>query len=138
SVHVSADLGECRDWLAGLAEQGVDEIHLHQVGRNQEAFIAAFGTEVLPELTASQGSAKPAMRAAASPSPASRGKTRAASTADRSGTERRVTCPTASPMVPVTTTSAAVTVPALRTVTGRTSVSPCRIGSPSSTLSSGP
>jgi predicted esterase len=29
---------------------GFDEIHLHNVGRNQAAFIEVFGREVLPNL----------------------------------------------------------------------------------------
>jgi coenzyme F420-dependent glucose-6-phosphate dehydrogenase len=49
-VWISADL----DWhaarIAELAELGFDEIQLHQVGRNQQAFIDAFGERVLPAL----------------------------------------------------------------------------------------
>lgn len=51
SVHVSSNLGELRDWIAELGGLGIDEIHLHNVGRNQEAFIEAFGTTVLPGLS---------------------------------------------------------------------------------------
>ncbi|MBL6080393.1 TIGR03885 family FMN-dependent LLM class oxidoreductase [Belnapia sp. T18] len=50
SVWISSDL----DWhaarIAELAELGFDEIQLHQVGRNQRAFIDAFGERVLPAL----------------------------------------------------------------------------------------
>jgi G6PDH family F420-dependent oxidoreductase len=49
-VHVSSDLSRMTDWLAELAAAGADEIHLHQVGRNQREFISAFGEKVLPKL----------------------------------------------------------------------------------------
>jgi probable non-F420 flavinoid oxidoreductase len=49
-VNVSPDLGQHRAWLAEYAELGFDEIYLHHVGQQQEAFIAAFGEHVLPEL----------------------------------------------------------------------------------------
>ena len=39
-----------RERLKALAELGPAEIHLHQVGRNQRAFIETFGREVLPRL----------------------------------------------------------------------------------------
>lgn len=54
-VLVSADLGRHRAWLAEYAELGFAEIQLHQVGRNQEAFIEAFGAHVLPALRAGDG-----------------------------------------------------------------------------------
>ncbi|MHC2086146.1 TIGR03885 family FMN-dependent LLM class oxidoreductase [Methylobacterium sp. CM6244] len=50
SVRVSEDLGRQAAWLAELAEIGFAEIIVHQVGRNQEAFIDAFGGHVLPQL----------------------------------------------------------------------------------------
>jgi coenzyme F420-dependent glucose-6-phosphate dehydrogenase len=50
SVKVSADLGQHAQWLAELAELGVTAIHLHCVGRNQAAFLDAFGAKVLPQL----------------------------------------------------------------------------------------
>jgi hypothetical protein len=50
SVLVSADLGQHRKWLSEFVELGFSEIHLHQVGRCQEAFIDAFGEQVLPGL----------------------------------------------------------------------------------------
>lgn len=50
SVWVSSDLGWHVDRLAELAELGFDEIQLHQIGRNQRAFIDAFGERVLPAL----------------------------------------------------------------------------------------
>jgi coenzyme F420-dependent glucose-6-phosphate dehydrogenase len=50
SVLVSADLGQHAAWLADYVELGVSELQLHQVGRNQQAFIEAFGAKVLPQL----------------------------------------------------------------------------------------
>lgn len=50
SVNVSADLGRHRDWLAQYAELGFDEIYLHHVGQEQQGFIDAFGSKVLPDL----------------------------------------------------------------------------------------
>jgi coenzyme F420-dependent glucose-6-phosphate dehydrogenase len=50
SVLVSADLGRHREWLAEYVAMGFDEIHLHQVGLGQCAFIDAFGKHVLPSL----------------------------------------------------------------------------------------
>jgi coenzyme F420-dependent glucose-6-phosphate dehydrogenase len=42
-VNVSADIERQLAWIGSLAELGVDEIYLHQVGRNQEAFIERLG-----------------------------------------------------------------------------------------------
>jgi len=50
SVAVSADLGRHAKWLNDLAEAGADAIHLHCVGRNQEAFIEAFGKSVVGQV----------------------------------------------------------------------------------------
>ncbi|GAA0580605.1 hypothetical protein GCM10009416_18780 [Craurococcus roseus] len=50
SVWISSDLGWHAERLAQLAELGFDEIQPHQVGRNQEAFMEAFGRRVLPVL----------------------------------------------------------------------------------------
>jgi probable non-F420 flavinoid oxidoreductase len=50
SVHISADLGRHRAWLAGYADLGFDEIYLHHVGQDQAAFIHTFGAKVLPDL----------------------------------------------------------------------------------------
>jgi hypothetical protein len=50
SVLVSSDLGRHEAWLAEYVELGFAEIQLHQVGRNQQAFIDAFGRTVLPQL----------------------------------------------------------------------------------------
>lgn len=60
SLLISADLAWHAERLAALVDLGFDEIHLHQVGRNQEAFIEAFGAGVLPQL---RGTAPPKARA---------------------------------------------------------------------------
>ena len=49
-VLVSADLGRHAAWLRELAELGFDDLYLHHVGREESAFIEAFGAEVLPQL----------------------------------------------------------------------------------------
>ena len=40
--------GRARAHIQQFVDMGFDEIHLHNVGRNQEEFIAAFGEKVLP------------------------------------------------------------------------------------------
>jgi probable non-F420 flavinoid oxidoreductase len=50
AVNVSADLGRHREWLQEYAALGFDDIYLHHVGQEQEAFIDVFGAEVLPAL----------------------------------------------------------------------------------------
>ena len=52
SVLISSDLGRHAAWLSEYMKLGFSELQLHQVGRNQEAFIEAFGAEVLPQLQA--------------------------------------------------------------------------------------
>ena len=49
-VLVSSDLGKHRAWLQEYVGLGFSQIQLHQVGRNQEAFIERFAQKVLPEL----------------------------------------------------------------------------------------
>lgn len=49
-VAVSADPSQHRQWIADLMELGVEAVHLHCVGRDQNAFIDTFGTKVLPGL----------------------------------------------------------------------------------------
>jgi G6PDH family F420-dependent oxidoreductase len=49
-VLISPDLDEHRAHLQGFIDMGFDEIHVHNVGRNQEAFIKAFGEHVIPSL----------------------------------------------------------------------------------------
>jgi probable non-F420 flavinoid oxidoreductase len=46
SLKVASDIGRHLGWIAELAELGVDHIYLHCVGRNQKAFIEAFGPHV--------------------------------------------------------------------------------------------
>jgi alkanesulfonate monooxygenase SsuD/methylene tetrahydromethanopterin reductase-like flavin-dependent oxidoreductase (luciferase family) len=50
SVWISADPHWHAARLVELADLGFDEIHLHQVGRNQRDFINVFGRDVLPAL----------------------------------------------------------------------------------------
>jgi probable non-F420 flavinoid oxidoreductase len=50
AVLVSSDPKQHAAWLAELADVGFDALYLHHVGKEQEAFIEAFGDEVLPEL----------------------------------------------------------------------------------------
>jgi probable non-F420 flavinoid oxidoreductase len=50
TVLVSSDLGRHVEWIRELADLGFDEINLHHVGQDQDAFIDAFGRHVLPEL----------------------------------------------------------------------------------------
>ena len=49
-VTISSDLRWHTDRIAEPAELGFDEIQLHQVGRDQRAFIQAFSERVLPAL----------------------------------------------------------------------------------------
>jgi probable non-F420 flavinoid oxidoreductase len=52
-VHISSDLGRHAAQLAEYAELGFDDIALHHVGVEQEAFLDAFGNSVLPQLRGS-------------------------------------------------------------------------------------
>ncbi len=49
-VLISADLDEHRAHLQHFIDLGFNEIYVHNVGRNQEAFIQQFGKEVIPAL----------------------------------------------------------------------------------------
>jgi len=49
-VLISADFDEHAAHIQKFVEMGFDEIHVHNVGRNQAEFIAAFGEKVLPQL----------------------------------------------------------------------------------------
>ncbi|GLZ28932.1 LLM class F420-dependent oxidoreductase [Lentzea sp. NBRC 105346] len=49
-VNISADLNQHAAWLHEYAELGFDEINLHHVGQEQDAFVDAFGEQVLPQL----------------------------------------------------------------------------------------
>ena len=48
---ISPDLDEHRAYIQQFADLGFDEIHIHNVGRNQEQFIKRFGEQVIPKLT---------------------------------------------------------------------------------------
>jgi probable non-F420 flavinoid oxidoreductase len=50
SLLVSADLNQHAEWLSQYVDLGFQELQLHQVGRNQSAFLEAFGSQVLPQL----------------------------------------------------------------------------------------
>jgi len=47
---ISPDLEEHRAHLQRYADLGFDEIYVHNVGRNQEEFIQAYGAHVIPAL----------------------------------------------------------------------------------------
>lgn len=49
-VLMTSDLAVHIAHIQHYVDMGFDEIHLHNVGRNQAEFIEVFGTEVLPEL----------------------------------------------------------------------------------------
>jgi coenzyme F420-dependent glucose-6-phosphate dehydrogenase len=49
-VLMTSDLGRHIEHIQHYVDMGFDEIHLHNVGRNQAQFIDVFGREVLPEL----------------------------------------------------------------------------------------
>jgi G6PDH family F420-dependent oxidoreductase len=47
---ISPDLEEHRAYIQRFVELGFTEIHVHNVGRNQEQFIRMFGEQVLPKI----------------------------------------------------------------------------------------
>jgi alkanesulfonate monooxygenase SsuD/methylene tetrahydromethanopterin reductase-like flavin-dependent oxidoreductase (luciferase family) len=49
---ISSDLETHRKTIQRYLDMGFDKIYLHNVGRNQAEWAAAFGREVLPALTA--------------------------------------------------------------------------------------
>ncbi|HEX5855097.1 MAG TPA: TIGR03557 family F420-dependent LLM class oxidoreductase [Thermoanaerobaculia bacterium] len=49
-VLISADLDEHAAQIQKFVDMGFDEVHLHNVGRNQAEFVKAFGERVLPQL----------------------------------------------------------------------------------------
>jgi probable non-F420 flavinoid oxidoreductase len=55
SLLISSDLNRHADWLAEYIELGFEELQLHQVDRNQQGFIEAFGAKVLPQLARASG-----------------------------------------------------------------------------------
>jgi coenzyme F420-dependent glucose-6-phosphate dehydrogenase len=48
TVRISSSVAQHIDWLSEYAELGFERLYLHQVGRNQQEFIACFGEKVLP------------------------------------------------------------------------------------------
>lgn len=46
-VKVSSDVSRHLDWIAALIDLGVDHVYLHNVGRNQKAFIERFGPHIV-------------------------------------------------------------------------------------------
>ncbi|OUM40024.1 TIGR03885 family FMN-dependent LLM class oxidoreductase [Arthrobacter sedimenti] len=53
SVFVTDDPGQLADLLAGISEQGADRIYLHNVGKEQDFFLATMAEQVLPQLDVS-------------------------------------------------------------------------------------
>jgi coenzyme F420-dependent glucose-6-phosphate dehydrogenase len=53
-VRISSNLACHTEWLRADIELGFDELYLHNVNRDQDAFIEDFGTAVLPALTCGQ------------------------------------------------------------------------------------
>jgi probable non-F420 flavinoid oxidoreductase len=51
SVLISSDPARHADWLNALIELGFDELYLHHVGQHHDAFLDAFGSDVLPQLS---------------------------------------------------------------------------------------
>ena len=49
-VLMSADLDEHRDHIQHFIDLGFNEIYVHNTGRNQEEFLAAYGRAVVPQL----------------------------------------------------------------------------------------
>ena len=49
-VLISSDLAVHTAHIQNYVDMGYDEVHLHNVGRNQAEFIDVFGREVLPNL----------------------------------------------------------------------------------------
>jgi len=47
---ISADLEEHTAQIQKFVDMGFDEIYVHNVGRNQEDFIRAYGERVIPKL----------------------------------------------------------------------------------------
>ena len=71
-VLISSDLEAHTDHIQHYVDMGFDEIHLHNVGRNQAEFIEVFGREVLPNLRLSATDAGRHDRLTASHSPTTR------------------------------------------------------------------
>jgi probable non-F420 flavinoid oxidoreductase len=56
SVEVSSDLGHHVGWLHDTVEMGFDGVWIHHVGKEQRAFLEAFGHKVLPQIKSSDRS----------------------------------------------------------------------------------
>ncbi|MGY1650519.1 TIGR03885 family FMN-dependent LLM class oxidoreductase [Geodermatophilus sp. SYSU D01119] len=50
AVRVSSDLGQHAAWLNEYIDLGFDQVYVHHVGKEQTAFLDAFGEKVLPQL----------------------------------------------------------------------------------------
>jgi coenzyme F420-dependent glucose-6-phosphate dehydrogenase len=57
---ISPDMDEHRAQIQQFIDLGFDEIHVHNVGRDQSEFIDVFGKEVLPHLRLTPAAASPA------------------------------------------------------------------------------
>jgi len=69
-VLISPDLDEHAEHIQRYVEMGFDEIHVHNVGRNQAEFIRAYGERVLPQLKLDRSASGRPLAAAAAGSPA--------------------------------------------------------------------
>ena len=49
-VLMTSDLEAHTEHIQHYVDMGFDEVHIHNVGRNQAEFIETFGREVLPNL----------------------------------------------------------------------------------------
>jgi coenzyme F420-dependent glucose-6-phosphate dehydrogenase len=54
AVRISSELSQHLNWLHEDAQLGFDHVYVHNVGRNQAAFIDTFAESVLPKLCATQ------------------------------------------------------------------------------------
>jgi coenzyme F420-dependent glucose-6-phosphate dehydrogenase len=54
-VLMSADLDEHLEHVQHYVDLGFDEVYIHNVGRNQEQFIRAYGERVIPKLRWPEG-----------------------------------------------------------------------------------
>jgi len=52
---MSADLDEHLEHIQHYVDLGFDEVYVHNVGRNQEEFIRAYGERVIPKLRWPEG-----------------------------------------------------------------------------------
>jgi len=72
-VLITSDLEQHLAHVQRYVDMGFDEIHLHNVGRNQAEFIEVFGREVLPRLRLTGREDATPMDPEASPAPAAAG-----------------------------------------------------------------